>query len=116
MRNRITQKEAIFYQLYKNWQQSREQYIPVFKLMGDVHVPELGQWGFVSHEVAARCSDLRRENPELMQHIEIKGKAPGVVYYGHRLNPAATPDMIKDESLRKFHKRISRKPVTPQMP
>lgn len=106
MRNRITQKEAIFYQLYQNWKSKEHAYIPVFKLMGEVHVTELGQWGFVSHEVSARCSELRTENPRLMQHIEIKGKAPGVVYYGHRLNPDATPDMIENADLRKFHKRI----------
>lgn len=107
-RNKVTQKEAIFYQLYKHWQSNKGEYIPVFKLMGEVHVAELGLWGFVSHEVSPRCSELRQENPELIQITEITGKS-GARYYGHRINPDAKLAMIKEPRLQNFYQRIKEK-------
>ncbi len=105
MRNKITQKEAIFFTLYENFKSGLHEYIPVFRFMGEVYVPKLDKWGYVSHECSARCSGLRKENPELIQHTLLTGKS-GAHYYGYRLNPQANPSMLNDDSLKKFWKSI----------
>jgi len=104
-RNKLTQKEAIFYQLYMAFKSTPGEYIPVFKFMGEVHSPELGLWGFVSHECSARSSEMRKENPELVEATTITGKS-GAKYFGYRFNPAAKFEMIRDEALQSFYNRL----------
>lgn len=104
-KNKATQKEAIFYQLYKHFKSNRGEYIPVFKFMGEVYIKELGIWGFVSHEVSARCSELKKINPELIQSIIINAKS-GAKYYGYRINPNPNREMIKDEQILKFYNKL----------
>lgn len=107
-KKKITQKEAIFYTLYKAWKETPGEYIAVFKFMGEVYCNELDLWGFVSHECSARASEMRTENPDLVQHVTITGKS-GAKYFGYRLNPQATVDMIKDGALLKFHASINKR-------
>lgn len=107
-KNKITQKEAIFYTLYQAYNNNRGEYIPVFKFMGEIYCKELDLWGFVSHECSARCSEMRTDNPELIEHTVITGKS-GATYYGYRINPLANVDMIKDKALLKFYNLICRK-------
>lgn len=104
-KNKITQKEAIFYQLYKAFRETPGEYIPVFKFMGEVHCVELGLWGFVSHECSARASEMRKDNPALVEVTEIVGKS-GARFYGYRLTPAARPEMIQDSALLAFYNKI----------
>lgn len=105
MRNRITQREAIFYQLYKKFKEKDGEYIPVFQLMGEVWCPEVSKWGFVSYECSARASEMIKGNPELIQRHSIRGKS-GATYYGYRINPYVRVEMIQDADLHAFHKRI----------
>ena len=111
MRNRITQREAIFYQLYTKFKQKDGEYIPVFQLMGEVWCPEVGKWGFVSYECSARASEMINKNPQLIQRQSIRGKS-GATYYGYRFNPYVTVEMIQDPDLRTFHKIIKTKMAT----
>lgn len=105
MRNRITQREAIFYQLYTQFKQKDGKYIPVFQLMGEVWCPEVSKWGFVSYECSARASEMIKKNPQLIQRQSIRGKS-GATYYGYRINPSVTVEMIQDPDLRTFHRII----------
>lgn len=104
-KNKLTQKEAIFYTLYKTHKTNPEFFTPVFKFMGEVHCTELDLWGFVSHECSARCSEMKKENPDLIQHTEITGKS-GAKYFGYRLNTKPTIAMILDPKLLAFFKSI----------
>ena len=111
MRNCITQREAIFYQLYTKFKLKDGEYIPVFQLMGEVWCPEVSKWGFVSYECSARASEMIKKNPQLIQRQSIRSKA-GATYYGYRINPHVSVEMIQDDDLRAFHKIIKNKIVT----
>lgn len=110
-KKKITQKEAIFYILYRSFKENPGEYIPVFKFMGEVYCPEVGKWGFVSHECSARASELRSENPGLIDKTVITGKS-GAKYYGYRFSANAKPELIKDKNLHVFYQRIKPKPKT----
>lgn len=105
MKNRITQREAIFYRLYRKFKEKDGEYLPVFGLMGEIYCEEVGKWGYVSYECSARASEMIKRNPELIQRQSIRGKS-GATYYGYRINPNAKPEMIKDEDLGAFYRRI----------
>lgn len=106
MRKRLTQKESIFYALYKSFKGEESfRFIPVFEFMGEHYCQEVGKWGFVSHECSARASEMKKENPELIERKTIQGKS-GARYYGYRINPYVKPEMIKDSALASFHKQV----------
>jgi len=98
-------REAILYQLIKNLEAGNG-YVPVFGFCGDVHCPELKLGGFVSHEVSARLSELRKGNPALIQIEKRKAKYSPATYYAYRLNPAFTPSLIQDPDLERFARKV----------
>lgn len=102
---KITQREAIFYQLYKNRRQTPDHYIPVWQMIGEVYCEETKKWGFVSYEVSARCSEMTKTNPQLIERKKLVGRT-GAKYYGYRFAPDAKPEMILDSDLHKFYQRI----------
>lgn len=104
-RNKITQKEAIFYRLYLKFVQKDGEYLPVHALIGEIYCPEVGKWGYVSYECSARASEMVKQNPQLIQRTMLTGKS-GAHYYGYRINPTALPEMIVDEDLKALHRRI----------
>ena len=107
MAKRLTQKEAIFFILYKNLKSDDpEKYIPVWQFMGEVYCEAVGKWGFVSHECSARASELKKDNPELIQRKHIVGRS-GAKYYGYRINPWVTKEMINDQKLRDLRYQLS---------
>lgn len=105
MKNGLSQKEAIFYQLYLRFKAKKEDYLPVHALMGEVFCKELNRWGYVSYECSARASEMIKENPGLFMRTRITGKS-GARYYGYRISPVARPQLIKDEKLLAFYRRI----------
>lgn len=105
-----TQKEAIFYTLYTLFKAKDEKYLPVHKLMGEVFVKETNQWGYASYECSARASEMIKENPGLLMRTRLTGKS-GASYYGYRISPMAKPELIKDEKLFAFYKRITGKRI-----
>jgi hypothetical protein len=108
-KRKITQKEAIFYKLYQAYKEERGKYIPVFEFMGEIYAKEVDLWGYVSHECSARCSELKTENPQLIQSTVITGKS-GAKYYGYRIDPLAKSDAVFHKNLHAFYKRIKRQP------
>lgn len=99
-----TQKQIIFYHLFKN-KRANNEYIPVFAFMGEVYIEPLGVWGFVSHKVGARVWDIYRDNRRLVERTKVTGKS-GAVYYAYRIREDATRDHIDDKSLIEFYDRI----------
>lgn len=109
MKARISQKEAIFYRLYKQFLEDKEKYIPVFGFMGEVWVEEVGKWGYVSYECSARLSEMYRENPGLILRSLITGKS-GAHYYGYRFTPVqGKAELVKDSALASFYLQIKNK-------
>lgn len=116
LRTRITMHEAIFYRLYKHFRsEKREEFLPVFAFMGEVWCEEVSKWGFVSHEVSARLSELFKGNPGLLQRRMIEGKS-GARYFGYRIGPDARDTMIADAKLYEFYKLIKKPKVATNEP
>lgn len=106
MKHRVTQKEGVFYLLYKRFKEKNDAYLPVFELMGETYVAEANKWAYVSYECSARASEIMTENPGLLQRQKMRGKS-GAKYYGYRLNPQPRIELIRDQSLLAFYRRIS---------
>lgn len=102
---RVTQSHAIFYQLYNAREKDREMYTPVWKLVGEIYIEEIGRWGFVSYEASARMSELFRDNPDLFERRRVTGKS-GSKYYEYRINRNVSKEDIKDGKLLSFYKVI----------
>jgi len=105
MSKKITMHQAIFYQLWKQRGKDAQVYIPIWQLIGEVFVEELGQWAFVSYEVSPRTSELWQENPTLFERKYVTGKS-GSKYYAYRIAQNVTVDDIKGERLLAFYKRL----------
>lgn len=102
---KITQRQAIFYQLYQKRKEAPEEYTPIYKLIGEVYCKELDLYGFVSYEVSARTSELNSMNPGLLERQMIYGKS-GSSYYGYRIAQNVTADTIKDDDIKAFYFKI----------
>lgn len=98
-------RQACFYRLYRNRKDGVNAFIPVFEFMGEVHCTELDLWGFVSHECSARMSQMRSENPNLLEIQERKSRAGGT-YYAYRIRPDASASLIIAEPERALYDRI----------
>ncbi len=104
---RASQKETIFYILYKRFKEGKKDFLPVFGLMGEHYIEEVGKWGYVSYECSARCSEMRKENPGLIHREWMRGRS-GAKYYGYRLNPEPRRELIKDPALLALHARLAK--------
>ena len=105
-KNKVTQIQTIFYRLWKHHQsEKRDEFIPIFEFIGELYIEELGVWGFMSYELPARFADLKRENPNLLEHRVITGRS-GAKYYAYRFAPNPSPDKIIEQSLFDFYKKI----------
>ncbi len=93
---KVTQHQAIFYQLYKSRIKDPEVYIPIWLLIGEIYVEELGIWGFVRYEVSARMSELYKDKT-------------GAKYYAYRIAWEVLPGDIVDPDLKKFYIIIKKK-------
>lgn len=107
MKHRLSQKETIFYILYKKSKEDKEAYVPVFQVMGETFCKELNKWGYVSYECSARLSEMFKENPGLIERRTITGKS-GARYYGYRITIYPKIELIKDPVLVELHRRISK--------
>lgn len=105
MSKKITMHQAIFYQLWKQRSKDPELYIPIWQLIGEVYVEELGEWGFVSYEVSPRTSELWQDNPSLFERKYVTGKS-GSKYYAYRITLNVSINDIKDTRLLTFYKRL----------
>lgn len=99
---KITQHQAIFYQLYQSRLKNPEVYIPIWQLIGEVWVEEVGLWGFVSYEVSARMSEMYKDNPRLFERKLVTGKT-GAQYYAYRIAWEVLPGDVVDTDLKKFY-------------
>jgi len=119
IRKKITQHEAIFYQLYKKRKVDPNEYTPIWQLIGEVYCEELRVWGFVSYEVSARMSELYKDNPSLFERVQVTGKT-GATYYAYRIAVRAKANKIANSDLLRFFQEIkgyeslTRAPLAPQ--
>ncbi len=110
MKNKVTQSQAIFYQLYKSRLADPYKYIPIWQLIGEVFIQELGIWAFVSYEVSARMSELWGANPYLFERKTVTGKT-GAHYFAYRINFEVMPEHIVEPDLKRFYLSVKQKKV-----
>lgn len=84
---KLTQKQQIFYRLLVERKLRPVQYMPIWQFIGEFHIAEADQWGFISYEVSARMSELWREIPDGVIQREIVTGRSGAKYYSYRINP-----------------------------
>lgn len=107
MRNRLTQKEMVFYKLYKSFKADPEKYVNVWEFVGEIHIEELGRWELMSYTAVHRAYEIFDENPGLVQRQKVRGRS-GARYYQYRIAPNPQPELILDEVLQKFYRKIKR--------
>lgn len=105
MKTKLTQQQAIFYQLYYARKKDPLIFVPVWKLIGEVYVKEYGRYKFVSYEVSARMSEMFKENPRLFERTKMTGIS-GAKYYGYRLRVGCTPEDIVKTDLKAFYSKV----------
>lgn len=98
---KITQKMMAFYLLWKCRQDNPDEYIPTWRFVGEIEVPELWTHVMMSYKCPTRLTDIYQENPDLLERKLVKGKS-GAEYYAYRFAPEVNRSMIKDAKLRDF--------------
>ncbi len=104
---KITQKKAVFYVLWKAYKENPEQYVPVWKFVGELAIPELGADFFMSYKCPANGVDLFFDNPELLERRITTGKS-GAKYYEYRIAPNPSMEKIIDKSILEFYRDLKR--------
>ena len=102
---KITQKEMVFYKLYKAYKENQERYVAAWEFVGEIHIPELNEWVLMSYKTPANGVCIFFENPGLVERQKVTGKS-GAQYYSYRFAPGVNASLIKDEKLRAFYNRI----------
>jgi hypothetical protein len=106
MKNRETQKEVVFYLLYNRFKEDPSAFVPVHAFAaGDVLIKELHRWAFASFKCPARATEIYKENPGLLDRRKVRGKS-GAIYYEYRIAPNPKPELIRDERLLDFYRKI----------
>ncbi len=102
---KITQKMLAFDILYKAYKKDPEEFLPTWYFVGEFQVSNIETWHLASYKCPARLSDLYTENPGLLDRKMIVGKS-GSQYYAYRIAPNPKPELIRDESIKKFYEII----------
>lgn len=105
--DKITQKKAVFYILWKAYKENPEQYTPAWKFVGELAVPELNKAFFMSYKCPTNGLDIYFDNPGLIERRYFTGKS-GAKYYEYRIAPNPSVEKIKDESIIEFYKLIKK--------
>ena len=105
MKDLPTQKEMVFYKLYRAFKEDPQRLVAAWEFVGEMHVPELGIWVLMSYKTPANGISIYFENPGLIHREKITGKS-GSLYYGYRFVPTVSANLIKDEKLKAFYEKI----------
>ena len=105
MRNKLTQKELVFYKLYKSYKENKEKFVAVWEFVGEIHIEELHRWELMSYTCVHRAFEIFDENPGLVERRWITGKS-GSHYYQYRFAPNASAEKIMDTKLASFYRKI----------
>lgn len=114
-RGKLTQKELVFYMLWKSYKQDPEKYLEVWRFIGEVYVEEVRQHGFMSYICVHRTFEVFDTNPGLVERIKVTGKS-GSKFYAYRLSKNATSKTIVDQDIQAFYKKIKAYHAKPDTP
>lgn len=105
MKKQMTQKRAVFYMLYKAHKENPEEYIPAWKFVGELFVPEINEWFFMSYKCPANGVMIHFDNPNLIERRFVTGKT-GAKYFEYRIRQGVTTSDIVEPSLISFRKML----------
>ena len=106
--DKITQKKAVFYVLWKSHRENPEAYVPAWKFVGELDIIELNKSFFMSYKCPANGVNLFFENTGLIERRITTGKS-GAKYFEYRIAPNPSIDKIKDQSIVEFYKLLKSK-------
>lgn len=109
-KNKITQKKAVFYILWKAYKENPEQYIPAWKFVGELFIEELKEAFFMSYKCPTNGLDIYFDNPGLLDRRYFTGKS-GAKYYEYRIAPLPSKEKIKDSSILEFYEELKRSSI-----
>jgi len=101
--DKITQKKAVFYILWKAHRENPEEYVDAWRFVGELEIPELGKSFFMSYKCPTNGLDIYFDNPGLIERRYKTGKS-GAKYYQYRIAPNPSPEKIQEETLQSFYK------------
>ncbi|MFZ2152256.1 MAG: hypothetical protein WAV09_04070 [Minisyncoccia bacterium] len=104
--NKITQKKAVFYILWKAYREDKEQYVPAWKFVGELYIKELDQYFFMSYKCPANGIEIYFDNPGLIERRMTTGKS-GAKYYEYRIAANPSIEKIKEKSIAEFYTLIT---------
>jgi hypothetical protein len=102
---KITQEKAVFYILWKEYQTDPEVYVPAWRFLGELAIPELNQYFFMSYKTPANGVNVVLNNPDLFERRQTTGKS-GAKYFEYRIAPNPSIEKIRDEKIIEFYKLI----------
>lgn len=99
---KLTQKRAVFYLLLK----AEGAWIPAWKFVGEIDIPELGTTFFMSYKCPANGVDVFHKNPGLIERERVTGKS-GARYYQYRIAQPLNEDLIQEADMKEFYQLIT---------
>lgn len=107
MAKKLTQKELVFYKLYKERLKDAERFVNVWEFIGEIYIEELDTWGFMSYTCVHRAFEVYDENYGLVERKKVTGKS-GSRFYAYRLSPSVSVSNIREPKLLKLYKTIKK--------
>lgn len=107
-KDKITQKKAVFYVLWKAHKETPEKFIPAWHFVGELFLKEVNQWFMMSYKCPANGVEIYFDNPGLIERRLTTGKT-GAKYFEYRMNQNATFNLIVDPDIKAFAQTIERR-------
>jgi hypothetical protein len=99
---KLTQKRAVFYLLWKSHQKNPDEFVPTWRALGELEIPELNTAFFMSYKTPTNGFELYFENPNLVERSWQEGKS-GAHYYIYKLRTPFIETNIIEPSLKAFY-------------
>lgn len=91
--------------LLQNYYKTPEEYIPIWKFIGELYIEELSTWFFMSYKCPANGANVYLKNPDLIQRRQIRGRT-GAKYFEYRIAPNPSKEKIKDPDILDFYQEV----------
>ena len=99
---KLTQARAVFYLLWKTYQKNPKEFMPTWRALGELEVPELGEVFFMSYKTPANGFNIFFQNPDLIEREWTEGRS-GAKYFTYRLKSPFLESNIVEKNLRDFY-------------
>lgn len=100
--NKITQKRAVFYILWKAFREDPQQYVPAWKFVGELYIKEIDTHFFMSYKCPTNGLEIFADNPGLVERRYFTGKS-GAKYYEYRIAANPSIEKIKEKNIAEFY-------------